>query len=158
MFDDIWQDLGPFFEQDDGSLPEIDVGFSSPEAMIAAFDALIACASVLPASELWDVKGQCQAPVPETGAAALLLAGEVEPFHVLLKGIRRSNWELPDLGVFVFSDGLSLDYRMGQGWGIGTVRGLLIMLRELGVVSIAVPWWRDVPGAEAKFRYWLQAA
>lgn len=43
--------------------------------------------------------------------------GLADPFHVVLGGIRGTNQVIPDLGVFVLTDGLVLSYRMGPEWG-----------------------------------------
>ena len=43
-------------------------------------------------------------------AAALVVSGDAESFHVVLRGIRSGGVTIPDLGVFVFPDQLALDY------------------------------------------------
>lgn len=68
-----------------------------------------------------------------------------------LWGIAGTDCPIPDIGVRVSADGLTLDYRMGAGWGPREVESLLELLRQLRALggTISVPWW----GAEAMHRF-----
>lgn len=72
-----------------------------------------------------------------------MTGGLADPFHVVLGGIRGTNQVIPDLGVFVSTDGLVLDYRMGPEWGQAEIESFLELLRKLrslgGRISAA---WR----------------
>lgn len=79
-------------------------------------------------------------------ADALLMAeGLADPFHVVLGGIRGTGQAIPDLGVFVSTDGLLLDYRMGPEWEQAKIESFLELLRKLhnlgGMISAA--WWGE---------------
>ena len=64
-------------------------------------------------------------------AAALVVAREAEPFHVVFSGLGANGVVIPDIGVFVFQEQLALDYRMGPEWGPATLEELFRLLVEL---------------------------
>ena len=143
-----------YFEVDDGSLPEITVTFPSPAHVVRAFAHLFACGAANVTADgglLWLTASESEAPFGGADDAALVTSGAAEPFHVVLAGVTCSGASIPDLGVFVDPDRLTLDYQMGSAWGepeIQALLGLLRQLRELdGVVT--VPWWG--PNGERDF-------
>ena len=58
----------------------------------------------------------------------LIVRGQREPFHILLRAPTADGTALPDLGVFVFEDELAIDYRMGPDWGPSEVAGFFTLL------------------------------
>ena len=138
--------LSRYFETDDGSLPEIEVTFSDLSQVSAAFGHLFACGArnVTPGgSQLWIRAAQAERPFAGPDDAALVSFGTADPFHVVLGSVTGAGSPIPDLGVFVFTNSLTLDYRMGPGWGACEIQSFLSLLLELqtlgGVVS--APWW-----------------
>ena len=138
--------LSRYFESDDGSLPEIEVTFSDPSQVPGAFAHFFARGArdvTRGGSHLWIRAAQAERPFAGPGDAALVSSGEADPFHVVLGSITGTGSPIPDLGVSVFTDSLTLDYRMGPGWGVDEIQSLLSLLLQLqtlgGVVS--VPWW-----------------
>ena len=130
----IWTELHDLFDTDDGSLPEIRVSYAKREATVAGYDLLRRRAARVVTekpyfwSKLHDAE---QALDSAPNATALVVAGEAEPFHVVLGGIKARNTAIPDLGVFVFPDQLALDYRMGPAWGSSEIEALFQVLVEL---------------------------
>jgi len=57
--------------------------------------------------------------------------GGAEPFHVLAPGLQFAGVVIPDLGVFVWPDEVTLDYRMGPEWGRRQLLALFELLRQL---------------------------
>ena len=65
-------------------------------------------------------------------AAALVVSGEAEAFHVVFGGIQAGGVTIPDLGVFVVRGLLELDFRMGRpAWGPSELQALFELLAEL---------------------------
>ena len=60
-----------------------------------------------------------------SNAAALVVAGDAHPFVVVLGGIQAHDTTIPDLGVFVFPDQLTLFYRMGPDWDLCELGGIV---------------------------------
>lgn len=89
---------------------------------------------------LWDEERQADVPVSKVpGAASLVVARRIPPFHVLFRGIRMGAIRLPDLGAFFFDDELALDYRGGAQWSSPVLSGFADLLGEL---------MREAPGVE----------
>jgi hypothetical protein len=135
----LWAELRDQFEADDGSLPEIRVDYSDPQAMIRGYALLrkraqrVGNRGAMPgASSFWSTSEKTDRPVDSVpNAAALVVSGEAEPFHVVFGGIQSHGITLPDLGVFVFRHQLALDYRMGAQWGPAKVEALFGLLSAL---------------------------
>ena len=138
--------LSRYFEHDDGSLPEIEVTFSDPSRVSAAFAHLYACGArdVTPGGGCLCIRAeQIERPFAGPDDAALVANGIADPFHVVLASVTGKDSPIPDLGVLVFTNSLTLDYRMGQDWGANEVRSLVSLLVQLQALggNVSVPWW-----------------
>jgi hypothetical protein len=133
----IWQELHELFEADDGSLPEFAVSALSPAALVAAYNRLVEGARVVSSAPFVHRRADGRdLPLQTTTEPASGVArGELEPFHIVLGGIRVLAVTLPDIGVGVFPDEIILDYRMGAEWAPETVEGFLHLLAELARTS-----------------------
>ncbi|MUV14646.1 hypothetical protein [Noviluteimonas gilva] len=152
--------LRAYFEEDDGSLPEVDIAFASDAGLLQAFDLLYSLSSANVASGEAHIHEREQArdrrfEGPED--ARRMLAGQVDPFHVLLADIDVAGQRIPDLGVFVFPGRLCLDYRMGQAWTDARIDALLQLLVQLEALGgrVSVPGWED--SGEDEFRKAIEA-
>jgi len=135
-----------YFDTDDGSLPEITVTFAEPSQVTQAFDHLFACGArnvSVGGGSLWLTASRSEQPFSGASDASLVISGAAESFHVVLAGVTGSGYSIPDLGVFVDPDSLTLDYRMGSPWGEPEIQSLLALLRQLKDLGgvVAVPWW-----------------
>lgn len=151
-------DLSRYFENDDGSLPEIEVEFSSAESLQRAFSYLFDLGAeniAINGSYLWLRKERREEPFSGPGDAALVTDGKADSFHVVLGSINVDSHKLPALGVFVDASSLVIDYRMGQDWSRVKVGALINLLKSLialgGNVSVARSWGAD--GQEDFSRY-----
>jgi len=130
----LWSELRDLFDTDDGSLPEVRVDYVDSAATVAGY-ALLRGRATRVVSEnayLWSKVHSAERPLDSVpNAAALVVSGEAEAFHVVFGGIRSRNVVIPDLGVFVCPDQLALDYRMGPAWGPGELEALFELLGEL---------------------------
>jgi hypothetical protein len=140
-------ELADYFNNDDGSLPEIEVHFENGEGVVTGLTHLFEHgAHVVSAggASLWMKDSSESRSFQGPSDAELVTAGVAEPFHMVLADIACAGSTLPDLGVFVSSDELVFDYRMGPEWGASEIHALLVLLRGLrtfgGRVS-ATNWW-----------------
>jgi hypothetical protein len=138
--------LKKYFETDDGSLPEVEIAFDDQSNLEAAFRHLYDCGGFDVSrgpGQVWSKGSQSERSYAGPADAALVASDELDPFHVVLRGIRGTEHAIPDLGVFVFSSGITIDYRMGAEWGSHEIESFLHLLRRLVKLggSVAVPWW-----------------
>jgi hypothetical protein len=114
--EDLWKAVRDCFEEDDGSLPSIDLRSLTPGGLSAVYAMLrrrSRPSGTEPAS-FWDRQSEEQVLVDLVkDAAALVASGEAEAFHHTIEGLVVAGVELPVLGIFVFPDSIEIDYRMG---------------------------------------------
>lgn len=151
-------DLSRYFENDDGSLPEIEVEFSSAEALQRAFSYLFDLGAeniAVNGSYLWLRKERREEPFSGPKDATLVIDGKADSFHVVLGSIKIDSQQLPALGVFVDPSSLVIDYRMGPDWSRSKVGALLNLLKALialgGNVSVARSWGTDGQGDFSRY-------
>jgi len=129
----LWNQLHDLFDADDGSLPEVRVDYRDSAATVSGYALLRGRAArvVSDNAYFWSKTHECRPLDSVSNAAALVVSGEAEAFHVVLGGILSRSVAIPDLGVFVFPDQLALDYRMGPAWGPKELEALFGLLGEL---------------------------
>lgn len=140
--------LTQYFSTDDGSLPEIEVAYREAASAVEAFALLYERGArdvTVDGGHLWMRATRSEKSFSGPADALLMAEGLADPFHVVLGGVRGTDQVIPDLGVFVSTDGLVLDYRMGPEWGRVEIESFLELLRKLrslgGTVSLA--WWGE---------------
>ena len=92
------------------------MNFVDKQAMVTAFAQLRSRGKDVThqGPKFWSVTHSKDCPLESVpNAAALVVLGEAEPIHFVLRDIDVGGVRLPDLGVFVFADQIALDYRMG---------------------------------------------
>lgn len=129
----IFAHIGFLFDTDDGSLPELRITGLTGDAAARLYARLRSLASrINDGATVWDLRVDRDTPVDTVpNAAALVVSGEAQAFHVVLQDPRLDGVALPPLGVFVFPDEITLDYRMGASWGPREISALLDLLCEL---------------------------
>ena len=133
---DAWDQLRKLFDTDDGGLYDIRLAGLGEASLVVAFDFIRSRASVMADALFWHTglqKDQRVADYPD--APRLVAQGTAEPFHVLASGLEFCGAVLPDLGVFVWPDELTLDYRMGPEWDRPQLIALFELLRQLVAVA-----------------------
>ncbi len=140
--------LTQYFSTDDGSLPEIKVAYREAASAVEAFALLYERGArdvTVDGGHLWMRATRSEKSFSGPADALLMAEGLADPFHVVLGGIRGTDQVIPDLGAFVSTDGLVLDYRMGPEWGQAEIESFLEVLRKLhglgGTISVA--WWGE---------------
>lgn len=133
---DAWDRLGWLFDTDDGALYDIRLTGLDETGVAAAFDFVRSRATISPDALFWHTGMERERRVAEYADAARLVArGLAEPFHVLASGLQFAGAVLPDLGMFVWPDEVTLDYRMGPEWGRPQLLALFELLRQLTAVA-----------------------
>lgn len=67
--------------------------------------------------------------------AGMVIAGSASHFHCCFSGLNWNQVNLPVLGLFVFSDSIEIDYRMGIEWLPETVDAFFGLISHL--ISVA---------------------
>jgi hypothetical protein len=137
MMDELWNNLHDMFDTDDGSLPDIYVLNLSAQGVKDIWAYLCQSATGLASDDsFWHIANGQSIPVDAVpNAAELVVSGEAESFHAVLRGISFDGAVIPDLGVFVFPEAIYLDYRMGAEWGPAQVSALFELLNELQLLD-----------------------
>ncbi|SRR6266536_385208 len=129
----LWHEFHSIFDTNDGSLPEIDIAALSPASLADMWSYLrYAATAYVGDAWFWHTATHQQIPLDSVpNAAQLVVTGEADVFHTVLRGMTFFDTIIPDLGVFVFQDTISLDYRMGSDWNAAAVTALFELLRHL---------------------------
>ena len=129
----LWGELHAYFDTNDGSLPELWLTLRTPADLVTVVTHLHNYGRLSPHTDwVWFDTDNHEQPLTDVGAvAALVSAGLVPPFHVLLTDLVVEMVRLPDLGMFVMSEWIVLDYRMGAEWQPETLAALFSLLAIL---------------------------
>lgn len=129
---DNWDNLLAIFGTDDGSLPDIELDNLSGDEVIGGYEFIRNHAARISSKEssYWSTSKDCDVSVSfEDNPAILVVSGEAESFHLCFDGIKSPSGKLvPELGLYVFADCLSFDYRMGSQWNKQAIEGLFELL------------------------------
>lgn len=154
----LWSELHFFFDTDDGSLPEIRINYNDTKATVAGYVLLRerAAQNVTVSPYFWSKIDNAEHLVDSVpNAAALVVAGEADPFHVVFGGIQSGGTTIPDIGVFVFPNQIALDYRMGLAWGPKEVEALFELIAVLSALdpqaTLSLEYF-VLPEIEARFQ------
>ncbi|MBO6518563.1 MAG: hypothetical protein JJ900_16840 [Rhodospirillales bacterium] len=140
MTQSLWTDLRALFEEDDGTLPEIRITYVKRDAVVAGYAMLreVPGTAINDGAGFWCKLRHEERPLDSVpNAAALVVAGDAEPFHVVLRGMQLEGTTMPDLGVYVFPGQLALDYRKGTGWNAEVLGALFLLLADLSALDEA---------------------
>lgn len=156
----LWDMAGQCFDTDDGSFPGIEVAKLSPAGVSAVYAMLRRRSRLSGAPPTFWSRTRDESVLVDgvPDAAGLVAAGEAEAFHHCIEGLVVGGVELPVLGVFVWPDGVELDYRMGREWGPAQVAGFFELLRDcctLDPAAVVVPAEPEGPPYPDRFlRAW----
>jgi hypothetical protein len=132
----VWKRLHFLFDTDDGALYPVRLTGLDADGVAAAFAFIRSRARLSPDTVFWH-RGldREERLIAYREPARLVAAGEAEPFHVLARGLSLGGVTLPDLGVFVWPEAITLDYRPGPAWGEPQVLALFELLRQLTALA-----------------------
>lgn len=127
-----WGALLEVFGTDDGSLPDIELDNLSGDEVINGYEFIRNHADEISSKEAsyWSTTKDCDVPFNyEDNPAIQVVSGEAEAFHLCFDGIKSPSGKLvPELGLFVFPNCLSFDYRMGPQWNKIALQGLFELI------------------------------
>lgn len=130
-----WDSLLEIFGTDDGSLPDIELDNLSGDEVICGYEFIRNHADRISSKKpsYWSTSKDCDVPFTyDDNPAIHVVSGESECFHVCFDGILSpSGKHIPQLGLFVFTDCLSFDYRMGPQWDKQAVQGLIELISSM---------------------------
>ena len=129
----LYERIGFLFGSDDGSLPEFRLSGLTSGQMPAVYARLRQLGTEInEGAYFWDRREAREALLDSVpNAATLVVSGEADGFHFVLKDAWHQGTALPELGVFVDVCEIALDYRMGPEWGAREVAAFVAMLCEL---------------------------
>jgi hypothetical protein len=129
----LWSELSWLFEDDDGSLPEVRLRTSSPDATARIFEKLYRRSTPLASTQtVWHNERRQEVAVSAlSDPGTLAVRGVIGPLHIVARGIRSAEVGLPDLGVSVDPDGVAIDYRMGDTWNPDVLAAFVELIGEL---------------------------
>ncbi len=130
---ELWDQLHDLFDTDDGSLPDIEINNLSGREVIEIYAYLRAHSRITSNQQyFWSTTENKDVPVDAVpNAAQLVVNGEAEVFHVVVQGLAFGGAIIPDLGIFVFNDFITLDYRMGLEWGPAELNALFLCFGKI---------------------------
>ncbi|MEM9808083.1 MAG: hypothetical protein AAF959_22685 [Cyanobacteria bacterium P01_D01_bin.56] len=130
---DPWFIAQDNFEDDDGSLPGILISNLDSKAVRTIYDYFCTPGTIETENPTIYVESKKDdIPLEEAGnAAQLVTSGDSHSFHCCFSGIHYASHQLPTLGLFVFTDSVEIDYRMGAHWNRANVNALFAFLAYL---------------------------
>jgi hypothetical protein len=127
-----WSKLLKVFGTNDGSLPDIELCNLSGFEVIHGYNFVRNHSSRISSKEpsFWSTSKNCDVPFSYGDSPAeLVVSGKAESFHLCFDDIKSPSGKLiPELGLFVFTDSLSFDYRMGPQWNKESIEGLFELI------------------------------
>lgn len=147
---ELWNKLQDLFDPDEGSLPEICLTNLSGPEVERAFGLLWSLGKNVTkgGGTFRDKQRYEDRPVESVeNAAALVVQGIAEPFHVVLGGITLHGATIPDLGMLVCADGIYFDYRKGGAWGPAELNALFACFCRIQAIvpGLQVALWDMFP-------------
>ncbi|NLF69855.1 MAG: hypothetical protein GX575_12485 [Candidatus Anammoximicrobium sp.] len=130
---DAWHVASVNFAEDDGSLPTIDLGDLTSASIAKIYRYISAhgrCVTETPT--IWDNELQLDAPLMSvTDPCDWVQRGRTDSFHCCFGGVSIDGVEIPVLGIFVFKNGIEIDFRMGRDWNPRNVDAFFRLLAYL---------------------------
>lgn len=113
-------------EGTDGSLPEISISFRDSDSKKDAISYLIVDSQLDSEATIWD-KDSEQDIALGTLSKSILVDKLTDGHHILLYNCH----EMPLLGLGIFSNSISIDFRVGSEWSLKAVSSLVELLELL---------------------------
>lgn len=132
-----WEKIRALFEDDSGNFPEICICNLSSEAVIEIFTRIKSITKTFVGKPFFFDRrdGKEKLLLSEENPAGLVVKGEADPFHFLVRGLEIDGTRLPDLGVFVLQNAISLDFEPGREWGECQTLGFITLLSQLSDIG-----------------------
>lgn len=130
-----WCELLEIFGTNDGSLPDIELNNLSGAEVIHGYNFVKGHSGFISSKDpsFWSTSRNCDVPFSYLdNPADLVVSGEAESFHLCFGGLKSPAGKLiPNIGLFVFADCLTFDYRMGPEWTKEAIEGLFELISAM---------------------------
>lgn len=138
MFDS-WNELEPLFQTPDGALPDIELNNVFPKSVAIGYE-FIRDNSVWPTHTVpsyWSKTAERDVDFTQSDNPAKYVVEETaDSFHICFDStLSPSGYKIPNLGVFIFQDSISLDYRAGPDWNVEAIKGLFEVIGYIYSIS-----------------------
>jgi hypothetical protein len=143
-----WQISKSNFTEDDGSLPSVDFSDLTADELRSIVNYFFSSGVIeTPNATIYDNVSERDLSLTEVAdPVGLVFSGRVSTFHCCFAGLRWNNIELPTLGLFVFPDGVDIDYRMGSEWSPDCVDAFFRLISHfISLAPYAVVASGDIP-------------
>lgn len=131
--------ISHLFLHDDGTLPELEFSVETPQAVEQIYAFLQSLASRLESENpcYWSDAREIEVPISfDENPTTSLISGDASSMHVLFGGINSpSGRAVPALGVFLASDCVIIDYRMGPEWSESAVVGFFEIIDKVAQLA-----------------------
>jgi hypothetical protein len=134
----IWEALHDLFDLDDGSLPEIDLTGLTGKHVADIFLFLSSQSQdiTIGGARFWDKTLEQTRSVADIDSAAnLVVHYKADSFYMVIGNLNSKDIIIPSIGIFVFQESISLDYRKGHNWSPEKIAALLEILCDLNKIA-----------------------
>jgi hypothetical protein len=131
---ELWDLLHDLFDTDDGSLPEIELTNLNSSQISKIYLFLVSLGKEIKPKGItfWDNElNQARSIDSVENPATLITEYRASPFHIVISSITLDEITIPDLGVFIFQESISMDYRKGTLWTPDKLYALLELLCQI---------------------------
>ncbi len=130
--EELWHEIRACFEQDDGSLPSIELNNVSPDGVASIYRMVLERSFVQGSPRtFWNrAAGREDELDSVDNPASLVATGVADTFHLVLAYQPSNGVTMPELGFTVWPDGVEFDYRMGFDWGPEQVSAFFDLLYQ----------------------------
>lgn len=134
----LYQKISDFFVEDDGSYPEICVCNLSPTQISNGYKLIRKISSfTIGKPRIFCLEEEKEKELDEVeNASELVTSGKAKPFHFMVRNLYfGKDQKIPEIGVFILSNAIALDYEKGRVWGELEIESLLKLALKLMVDS-----------------------
>lgn len=126
---DIWGAVKEYFEEDDGSLPDIFIVNLTHKEEEDIFNWILSITEPFDNSEIYSIREDKNFPLKYyKNPVSAVITGEVYPFRLGLNKFIIKNVTIPQLTILISINEIEFDYRMGKQWGPEQVEALFEFL------------------------------
>lgn len=130
----LFQNIGDFFAEDDGSFPEICICGLSADQVTGGYRLIREKSSYFVGKpRFYNRAEEKEMEIDEVDdASKLVIEGKAQPFHFMVRDVRfGKRHKIPEVGVFILHNAIALDYEKGPLWGEIEIEALLLMILKL---------------------------
>lgn len=126
----LWDKIHDFFDQDDGSYPEICLCNLTPDSIIKSYNFIRKNGGFLVGGPRFlNAEQGCEMGLDEVeDASKLVVNRKAHPFHFMIRNIRFNEKQIDEIGIFVLDNAIAIDYEKGPFWNELKVASLMTLI------------------------------